>query len=236
MSPTKDLSPLLTALSVEFKDENLLRQALVHRSYLNENPDFALDHNERLEFLGDAVLELVVTDYLYGHYDMAEGELTNLRAAIVRGEMLSKIALEWRLEDYLLLSRGERRDTGKARSYILANTVEAVIGAIYLDQGYGSAATVINTYIIGKLSQVIEAGLHIDNKSKFQEIAQEKFRLTPTYRVLSEAGLDHAKNFVVGVFVGSKEMGQGSGSSKQEAQQAAAKVALQQLDEPATDS
>ena len=229
MSPTKDLQPLQQNLGVSFSDDSLLRQALVHRSYLNENPDFELEHNERLEFLGDAVLELVVTDHLYHNYNMPEGELTNLRAAIVRGEMLSKIADELDLGEYLLLSRGERQDTGKARQYILANAVEAVIGAVYLDQGYGAAATMINKHIVTKLKEVIAAGAHIDSKSKFQELAQEQFRVTPTYKVLAEDGLDHAKHFVIGVFVGAKQMGTGEGSSKQEAQQAAAEEALKML-------
>lgn len=207
----------------------MLHQALVHRSYLNENPSFTLDHNERLEFLGDAVLELVVTDHLYHHYDLPEGELTNLRASIVKGEMLSRVAEELDLNDYLLLSRGERKDTGKARLYILANAVEAVIGAVYLDQGYEAAATLIKQRFITKLPQVLELGLHIDNKSRFQELAQEKFRITPTYKVLEENGLDHAKEFTVGVFVGQKKMGEGQGSSKQEAQQQAATQALRKI-------
>lgn len=230
MSPTKDLSPLETTLGVTFANSDTLRQALVHRSYLNENPTFPLGHNERLEFLGDAVLELVVTDHLYHHYDLPEGELTNLRAAIVRGEMLSKIAEELKLDEFLLLSRGERKDTGKARQYILANAVEAVIGALYLDQGYAAAAQLIDRVIVAKLPAIVEQGLHIDTKSRFQELAQEKFRITPSYEVLREEGLDHAKNFVVGVFLGSKQMGEGVGSSKQEAQQEAAKEALKNLE------
>jgi ribonuclease-3 len=230
MSPTTELAPLEKILGVTFANKDILRQALVHRSYLNENPDFRLEHNERLEFLGDAVLELVVTDYLYHHYNLPEGELTNLRAAVVKGEMLSKIAEELGLNDYLFLSRGERRDIGKARLYILANAVEAVIGAVYIDQGYDAAAALIQNRIIIKLPAVIEQGLHIDNKSKFQEQAQEKFRITPTYEVLEENGLDHAKEFTVGVFVGPKKMGEGQGSSKQEAQQMAAKEALKKLE------
>jgi ribonuclease-3 len=225
----KDLSPLEVSLGATFKNSELLRQALVHRSYLNEHPHFHLEHNERLEFLGDAVLELVVTDHLYHHYNLPEGELTNLRAAIVRGEMLSKIAEELNLEAFLLLSRGEQKDTGKARHYILANAVEAVIGALYLDQGYQAAEALIERVIIAKLPAIVEQGLHIDNKSKFQEIAQEKYRITPTYEVLQEEGLDHAKHFMVGVFLGDKKMGEGAGSSKQEAQQQAAKQALSQL-------
>lgn len=229
MSPITNLAPLEKKLGVVFTNKDILHQAVVHRSYLNENPSFALDHNERLEFLGDAVLELVVTDHLYHHYDLPEGELTNLRASIVKGEMLSRVAEELGLNDYLFLSRGERKDTGKARLYILANAVEAVIGAVYLDQGYEAAAALIKQRFITKLPQVLELGLHIDNKSRFQELAQEKFRITPTYKVLEENGLDHAKEFTVGVFVGSKKMGEGQGSSKQEAQQQAAKQALRKI-------
>lgn len=231
MSLDQDLGPLQQHLGVTFQDANLLRQALVHRSYLNENPSFELPHNERLEFLGDAVLELVVTDHLYRTYDLPEGELTNLRAAVVRGDMLAKIAEELKLDDYMLLSRGERKDTGKARHYILANAVEAVIGALYLDQGYDAAKLFIEQLIIVKLPDVVAKGQHIDNKSKFQEMAQEKFRITPVYRVLEESGLDHAKYFTIGAFLGDKQMGEGFGSSKQEAQQQAAKEALARLKE-----
>lgn len=218
-------------LGLKFQDQALLRQALVHRSYLNENPTFGLPHNERLEFLGDAVLELVVTDHLYRNYNLPEGELTNLRAAVVRGDMLATIAEELKLDDYMLLSRGEKKDTGKARHYILANAVEAVIGALYLDQGYEAAKLFIEQMIIVKLPEVVAKGLHIDTKSKFQEMAQEKFRITPIYRVLDESGLDHAKHFTIGAFLGDKQMGEGSGSSKQEAQQQAAKEALARLQE-----
>lgn len=225
------LTSLEKNLGFVFENKDLLRQALVHRSYLNENPSFHLGHNERLEFLGDAVLELVVTDHLYHHYNLPEGELTNLRAAIVRGEMLSKIAQQLDLEEFLLLSRGEQKDTGKARHYILANAVEAVIGALYLDQGYDAAKVLIERLVISQLPEVIAQGLYIDSKSRFQEIAQEKFRVTPAYHVLHESGLDHAKKFVIGVFLGKKKMGEGVGTSKQEAQQMAAREALDKLKE-----
>lgn len=225
-----DITPLETSIGVTFTNKSTLLQALTHRSYLNENPSFELDHNERLEFLGDAVLELVVTDYLYQNYPLPEGELTNLRSAIVRGEMLSKIALEMNLEPYLLLSRGERKDTGKARQYILANAVEAVIGATYNDQGYDVAKTLIEKFIVSKLPEIVEKGLHVDTKSKFQELAQDRFHITPTYKVLEEFGLDHEKQFTIGVFLHDKKMGEGSGGSKQEAQQQAAKQALAELE------
>lgn len=224
-----DLLPLQKTLGVTFENQDTLLQAVTHRSYLNENPEWKLDHNERLEFLGDAVLELVVTDHLYHHYQLPEGELTNLRSAIVRGEMLAKIAEEMQVDDFMLMSRGERKDTGKARQYILANAVEAVIGAVYLDQGYDAAKTVINTYVIAKLEQVVEQGLHIDSKSKFQELAQAKHRVTPTYQVIEEVGADHNKQFLVGAFLGDRKVGEGSGSSKQEAQQQAAQQALELL-------
>ncbi len=224
-----DFSSLEKKLSYKFKKKELLKQALVHRSYLNEHRSFELDHNERLEFLGDAVLELVVTDYLYHNYNLSEGELTSLRAAIVKGEMLSKIAGEVELDKHLLLSKGEQRGSEKARQYILANAFEALIGAIYLDGGYSSADKFINKHVICRLPSVIEKGLHVDNKSKFQELAQEKHRVTPSYQVLKEDGLDHEKHFVVGVFLGNRKMGQGSGGSKQEAQQMAAKEALKKI-------
>jgi len=228
-----DLGQLEKKLGCKFKDATLLQQALVHRSYLNEHKKFPLDHNERLEFLGDAVLELVVTDYLYNNYPLPEGELTNLRAAVVKGEMLSKIAKEVGIEEYLLLSRGEQNGSDKARNYILANAVEAVIGAIYLDQGYPAADEFITRIIVAKLATVLAKGEHIDAKSRFQELAQEKYRVTPTYKVLSEEGLDHDKHFEVGIFLGKKQMGVGKGSSKHEAQQKAAQEALKKLEKKA---
>lgn len=221
-----DISKLEKTLGVTFDDDNVLWQAVTHRSYINENPSWKLEHNERLEFLGDAVLELVVTDHLYHHYQLPEGELTNLRSAVVRGEMLSKIAEEMGIDHFMLMSRGERKDTGKARHYILANAVEAVIGAVYLDQGYEAAKQLIDRFVIAKLETVVEQGLHIDSKSKFQELAQEKYRVTPTYKVLEEFGADHAKHFLVGAYLDERKVGEGSGSSKQEAQQHAAREAL----------
>ena len=229
--PTHDLTLIEKTLGIVFSQKDTLLSALTHRSYLNENPQFPLDHNERLEFLGDAVLELIVTDHLYNNYTLPEGEMTNLRSAIVRGEMLSKIAREIGIEEYLLLSRGERKDTGKAREYILANAVEALIGAIYQDQGYDNAKQVVDAFIVSKLPDIVAKGLHIDTKSKFQELAQEKYRITPVYKVLEESGLDHQKEFIVGVFLKSRKMGEGKGTSKQEAQQAAALIALASIEQ-----
>lgn len=225
----KELSSLETQLEVTFINKDLLRQVFVHRSYLNENAGFNLDHNERLEFLGDAVLELVVTEHLFNTYANPEGELTNWRSAIVRGVMLAQVAQEIGMGDYLFLSRGEQKSGGKARQLILANTFEAFIGALYLDQGYEPAEKFISKHLIVKLPEIIENKLYLDPKSRLQELSQDKSGQTPNYRVLSEEGPDHAKSFSVGVFVDSQLIGQGSGSSKQNAEQAAAHSALENL-------
>lgn len=233
MNTPTDLHDLEKRLGVTFQDKKLLETAVTHRSFLNENPGLQLEQNERLEFLGDAVLELIVTEHLYTTYSMPEGDLTNLRAAIVRGEMLAKVAVAWDLDAYLRLSKGERRDIGKARQYILANAVEAVIGAVYLDQGLEVSRRLITRDIIQLLPDVIAKGLHIDAKSHFQEMSQERFRVTPIYHVVSETGPDHAKIFRVEARVGDEVLGEGAGSSKQEAEQAAAREALKRLGEGA---
>lgn len=220
---TKDLEK---KLGVEFKNHDLLLSALTHRSYLNENRSFHLPHNERLEFLGDAVLELVATEYLYANYPHPEGELTNFRSALVNYRMLSEIARRMDVEKHLLMSRGEAKDTGRARQVILANAIESIIGAIYLDQGYEVAKEFILREIMVELPGVITAGAYLDPKSKLQEIVQEKQGVTPVYNVLSEAGPDHDKVFIVGVFLGTKQVGQGNGPSKQEAEVSAAENAL----------
>lgn len=229
MEPS-DLRGLEERLGVPFKDRTLLETAVTHRSYLNENPSSAQEQNERLEFLGDAVLELVVTDHLYRTYPVPEGELTNLRAAVVRGEMLAKVAAAWGLDSFLRLSRGERRDVGKARQFILANAVEAVIGAVYLDQGMRAVKKLIDRDIVQLLPNVIEKGLHVDAKSRFQELVQERFRVTPLYDVLDESGPDHARIFRIAAMVGGEVWGEGKGFSKQEAEQAAARAALARLE------
>lgn len=215
-------------LGLRFKNKDLLTQAFVHRSYLNENPDFGLEQNERLEFLGDAVLELIVTNYLYNQYpDKAEGELTNWRAALVNAKMLTKVAEELGFNDFLLLSRGETKELGKARQYILANTFEALVGAMYLDSGYETADTFINKYLIKKLPEIITSGSYKDAKSHFQEQAQDKEGVTPAYKITKEWGPDHKKKFVVGVFLNNVLVTEGEGYSKQEAEEEAAKKALQ---------
>lgn len=223
----KDLSKLELKLGITFKNKDLLLQALIHRSYLNEHPKFRLDHNERLEFLGDAVLELVVTEYLFNKYPNPEGELTNWRAALVNAKMLAKIAKGIGINDFLLLSRGEAKDVGRARQYLLANALEAVIGAIFLDQRLKVAASFVKNCILKELPQILAEKLYQDPKSVFQEKAQEKAGITPAYKVLKEWGPDHAKHFVVGVFLEKKLVAQGGGPSKQMAQEEAAKKALE---------
>lgn len=223
----KNFSLLENKLGVKFRNINILYQAFVHRSYLNEHHDFALGQNERLEFLGDAVVELVVTEYLYNQYENPEGELTNWRAALVNAKMLASVAYEIGMEPYLFLSHGEAKDAGtKARDYIMANAFEAVVGAIYVDQGYDGAKQFIVRYVITKLPYVLENGLYMDAKSRFQESAQELIGVTPTYRVLEESGPDHDKMFKVGIFLEKELIASGVGSSKQEAQTEAAEAAL----------
>lgn len=225
----KDISSLEKIIDTNFKDANLLKQALVHRSYLNENPSFKLEHNERLEFLGDAVLELIVTEYLYNKYPNPEGELTNWRASLVNANSMADVAREIGLEDYLYLSRGESKEKNtKARDYILANALEALIGAMYLDLGYESSSKFIHRFIISKLDFILEHKLYLDAKTKFQEAVQEKIGITPSYRVLGEAGPDHNKEFTVGAYIGEELIAEGIGSSKQEAETSAAGAALKE--------
>jgi len=219
-------SKLEKKIGIRFNNKDLLQQALVHRSYLNENPEFSLGDNERLEFLGDAVLEMVVTEYLYQNYPNPEGELTNWRAALVNAKMLSEVADRLGVNNYLLLSRGEAKDTGRARQYILANAFESLIGAIFLDQGYEQVSQFIKKEILKELSQIIKQKLYRDPKSCFQEEAQDKFGLTPTYEVIKDWGPDHAKQFIVGLYLGQELVAKGQGASKQEAQEKSAEAAL----------
>ncbi len=227
MINSKDFVKLENSLGLKFKNKELLKQAFVHRSYLNEHPDCGLEHNERLEFLGDAVLELVVTEYLYKNYPNPEGELTTWRAALVNSKMLSKVAQELTFNKFLFLSKGESRDTGRARQYILANTFEAFIGALYLDQGIKETRDFIKKHLLKELPTVLEQKLYLDPKSLFQEKAQEKVGITPTYEVLGEEGPDHAKIFTVGVFLGDEMIAKGRGPSKQAAQEEAARKAIE---------
>lgn len=213
-------------IGLKFNNIELLQEALTHRSYLNENKKYKINHNERLEFLGDAVLELVVTDYLFKNYNNPEGEMTSWRAALVNGEMLAKISAGLEVDQYVLMSRGESSDKGRARQYLLANALEAIIGAVYLDQGYAVAEKFILDNIIIKIDEVIANKLYLDPKSYFQEKSQEHFKETPSYRVIKEDGPDHNKNFTVGIYVGGELIAQGSGPSKQDAQREAAQEGL----------
>ena len=224
----KDFSPLEKKLGLKFKNKDLLIQAFCHRSYLNEKPDFYLTNNERLEFLGDAVLELVVTEDIYQNYpEKPEGELTNWRAALVNSKFLGKLARDLDFNDFLLLSKGEAKELGKARLYILANTFEALIGAVYLDRGYKICQEFIKKHLMPKLPDILEKGAFRDAKSRFQEEAQERTGITPLYKVLEEWGPDHAKHFIIGVFLNEELVAKGDGSSKQEAEEEAAKNGLE---------
>lgn len=220
------IESLAKKIAIKFNNIELLKQATTHRSYLNENKNYELDHNERLEFLGDAVLELIITEYLYKNYSNPEGELTSWRSALVNGEMLAQIAKELEVEKYLLMSRGEAKDTGRARQYLLANALEAIIGAIYLDQGYESVKKFVLNNVAKKLQGILDKKLYLDPKSYFQEKAQENNKITPIYKVIKDWGPDHDKHFVVGVFLGDNLIAEGSGNSKQEAQREAAREGL----------
>jgi ribonuclease III len=226
MSKEIDIEILKERMGIIVRQKALFQEALTHRSYLNEHKGYGYPHNERLEFLGDAVLELVVTENLYHQYENPEGELTSFRAALVNGDMLAKIGGELGIQDFLLMSRGEAKDTGRARGYLVANAVEAIIGALYLDQGYDAAKQFILDKVMSHLPEVFEQGLHTDAKSHFQELSQEKVGLTPNYRVMKEWGPDHDRHFVAGVYLGEELVAEGEGSSKQEAQREAAKQAL----------
>jgi ribonuclease III len=223
----RNFSGLQEKLGIKFKHPELLIQAFVHRSYLNEHHSFILGHNERLEFLGDAVLELIVTEFLFKEYGNPEGELTNWRAALVNAKILANIAYEIGMEEYLFLSHGEAKDAGtKARDYIMANAIEALIGAIYLDRGYEITQQFIARWILPKLPRILEEGLYMDAKSRFQESAQEIMGITPTYKVLQEKGPDHTKLFKIGVYLNKDLIASGEGTSKQEAQTEAAEAAV----------
>ena len=222
-----DISEHARRLGLTFTDLDLLGEALTHRSYLNEHKT-TKTHNERLEFLGDAVLELTVTNFLYSKFpNKPEGDLTAYRASLVNTYSLAETAEEIGLNDMLLLSKGEAKDTGRARQIILANAFEAVLGALYLDQGYDAASAFVEKHLCPKIDDIVAKRAWQDAKSRFQELAQEKKGYTPTYKTLSEEGPDHDKQFTVGVYVGSEAAAKGDGKSKQEAEQAAAQAALE---------
>lgn len=228
----KDLSRFEKKIGIKFKNEDLLKEALTHRSYLNEHPSWPTPHNERLEYLGDAVLELVVSEELFAMFpNLAEGPLTSFRAALVNYILLAKVAKDIELGDFLYLSKGEAKDVGRARDVILANALEALIGAIYSDQGYAGAKKFITKFVMAYLQEIQAKELYRDPKSVLQEKAQEKLKLTPNYKVLKEFGPDHAKTFVVGLYFGDKLIATGTGPSKQEAEVEAAREALMQFKE-----
>ena len=226
MSKVQDLEALI---GIEFKNKNLLKQALTHRSYLNEHHDCEVGHNERLEFLGDAVLEIIVTEFLYLNFsDKPEGELTNWRASLVNSKMLFQVAKELDFEKYLLLSKGESRDkNSKARQYILANSVEAIIGAIYLDQGIEATKKFVFNNIIKNLDDIVRRKAYLDPKSRFQELSQDICGITPSYKLIKEEGPDHAKKFTIGLFLEEELVSIGEGASKQEAQINAAEKGIE---------
>jgi len=226
MSILKNFNQLEKNIGTKFKDKKLLQQAFVHRSCLNENPGLKMDHNERLEFLGDAVLELAVTRFLFNNYPNPEGELTTWRAALVNSKMLAETATKFGFNDYLMLSKGEAQDIGRARQFILANTFEALIGAIYLDQGFEKAEKFIQDKLISELKRILENKLYLDPKSHFQEEAQDRVGITPSYEVVKEEGPDHNKSFVVGVYLNGELVAKGKGPSKQAAQEDAAKKGI----------
>ncbi len=219
-----------TKIGITFKNQDLLKEALTHRSYLNEHQDWPHPHNERLEYLGDAVLELIVTEYLFAKFpEFQEGYLTGLRAALVNYQMMARVAREMTLEKFMFLSKGESREFGKAREVILANGVEALFGAAYLDGGYDAAKKLILETVIPHLDEIIEKQLYRDPKSLLQELVQEQHKVTPSYKVIKEEGPDHQKTFTVGVFIGEEELARASGMSKQEAETKAALDAAAKL-------
>lgn len=226
-----DFSQFEKKTDIIFNDKKLLEQAFIHRSYINENSGLKISHNERLEFLGDAVLELIVTDYLYKKYpDQDEGSLTAYRSALVNAVIIGEIALELGMNEYLLLSKGEAKDVGKARGYILANTYEAYIGAVYLDRGYDISRDFITKTLLTKIETIVAKKLWRDSKSLVQEKSQEFLNVTPSYKVLHESGPDHDKHFTIGIFFGADLIAEGKGKSKQEAEQSAAHKALEVKD------
>lgn len=223
-----DWGKVAKKLDLKFEDVSNLRSAFIHRSYLNESQE--KESNERLEFLGDAVLELASTEFLFEKFpEKQEGEMTALRAALVRKENLAETAQKLGLGEWLLLSKGEERSLGREKDYLLANTVEAVIGAIYLEGGWEVANKFILKNVLGAVDKILKEGLHIDAKSFFQEMAQAKRSVTPNYKLENSEGPDHDKMFVMGAFLGDKKVGEGKGSSKQCAEEAAAKNAVEEL-------
>ncbi len=224
----KDFTPFEQSLGIVFTDKSLIQRAFTHRSFINENPRSGLEHNERFEFLGDAVIELIVTDYLFRNFPTHnEGDLTAYRSALVNAVIMGEVATVLNMNDFLLLSKGESKDTGRARQTILANTYESFVGGLYLDQGYEPCKKFIIDTLIPRLEEILKMKSWKDAKSQVQEEAQERLGLTPSYRVVAESGPDHDKYFTIGVFFGEQKIAEGKGKSKQEAQQTAALAALE---------
>jgi ribonuclease-3 len=224
----KDFTPFEQSLGIVFNDQSLIQRAFTHRSFINENPKSGLEHNERFEFLGDAVIELIVTDYLFRNFPTHnEGDLTAYRSALVNAVIMGEVATELGMNDFLLLSKGEAKDTGRARQTILANTYESFVGGLYLDQGYEPCKHFIHTTLLPRLEEILKMKSWKDAKSQVQEEAQERLGITPSYKVVAESGPDHDKYFTIGVFFGDQKIAEGKGKSKQEAQQTAAMAALE---------
>jgi ribonuclease-3 len=223
----KDFTPFEQSLGIVFNDKALLQRSFTHRSFINENPKSGLEHNERFEFLGDAVIELIVTDYLFNNFPTHnEGELTAFRSALVNAIIMGEVATALNMNDFLLLSKGESKDTGRARQTILANTYESFVGGLYLDQGYEPCKQFIHATLLPRLEAILKDKSWKDAKSQVQEEAQERVGFTPSYEVLSESGPDHDKYFTIGIYFGEQKIAEGKGRSKQEAQQNAALAAL----------
>ncbi len=227
-----DIKKFEDTIGLVFNDKELLKRSLTHRSYLNENKGEDLKNNERLEFLGDAVLELAISEHLFQEYpDRPEGELTSFRAAVVKTENLAKVSKELGLGNFLLMSKGEEMTGGREKEYLLANTFEAVLGGLYLDQGYEAARAFVTKHLIPQIETVVKYRLDIDAKTKLQEKAQNLFKTTPTYKVIYEKGPDHDKVFTVSVTINKKAYGEGTGVTKQKAEDAAANEALKKISE-----
>jgi ribonuclease-3 len=225
-----DLEEFSKKLGLEYNNIDLLKEALTHRSYLNENNTCDSNHNERLEFLGDAILELIISEYLFNTYsDRPEGELTSFRAATVKTETLAQVSRDLGIGEYLLMSKGEETTGGRDKDYLLANVYESILGSIYIDQGYESCKRYVESNLIPRINYIVENRLDIDAKTKFQEIAQNLYKQTPSYRLIEANGPDHEKIFTMAVMVGKKEHGRGEGASKQKAEEQAAQAALESL-------
>ncbi len=225
-----ELKELIKTLEISIKNKETLITALTHRSYLNEFKETQTEHNERLEFLGDAVLELIISEFLFSNFaNRPEGELTSFRAAVVKTESLAETSRKLGLGDYLRMSKGEESTGGRDKDYLLANTFEAILGAIYIENGYQECKKFVHRWLVPKIEEIVKNRLDIDSKTKFQEVAQNLFKFTPEYKLVKEEGPDHEKIFTMSVYVGDKVFGTGKGASKQKAEENAASKALKSI-------